>query len=84
MQSDVKVLLVDDNPMILSLLNDALSPLMPGSLFQSSGPIKLETALYFTSGALETGLRLVPASGNVFFSIGGRGTHGDGQTQSGE
>jgi CheY-like chemotaxis protein len=27
MQSDVKVLLVDDNPMILSLLNDALSPL---------------------------------------------------------
>src|SRR6185437_3017313 len=27
MQSDVKVLLVDDNPMILSLLNDALSPM---------------------------------------------------------
>ena len=27
MQSDVKVLLVDDNPMILSMLNDALSPL---------------------------------------------------------
>lgn len=27
MQSDVKVLLVDDNPMILSMLNEALSPL---------------------------------------------------------
>ena len=27
MQSDVKVLLVDDNPIILSMLNDALSPL---------------------------------------------------------
>ena len=27
MQSDVKVLLVDDNPMILAMLNEALAPL---------------------------------------------------------